>query len=84
MNIHVFESKCILGAHQRRQRADENRGVLSGRQLQKTDWQRTVKIAQRLVCGKERNSERRNIVSASLQIELKPALGLLQKDLTVT
>src|ERR1019366_10750579 len=37
-----------------------------------------------LIGGHERNTESRNIVGSRLQVELKPAVGLLNKDLPVT
>ena len=54
------------------------------RQLQEADRQRAVEVGHRFVGGEERHPQGRNIVGARLQVELKPAVGLLKEHLPVT
>src|SRR5262245_26650393 len=84
LDVHVLESECVLGAHQRRQRANQDGKVLRRRQLQVADRQRTIEIGYRFARSEERRSQGRNIVSARLEVELPPAGSLLNKNLSVT
>ena len=82
-DVHVFEGEGVLGADQCGQLTDQDRGVLPRLQLQIGDRQRAIEVGHRLIGGEERNPEIRNIVGARLQVELKPAVGLLNEYLPV-
>src|SRR5581483_1372902 len=79
----VLEAEHVLRADQRWQRADFYIEV-SLHELEISLRERSVDVLNRVRSRKERHADRRQVVSAALQIELPPPAGLLDKQLCVT
>src|SRR5579871_2401034 len=81
--VHILEAEGVFSSDQRRQRADLKGGILPRLELYERHGYWSPSVGDSVGGGEERHSEIWNVVSARLDKELKPPVGLLNKDLPV-